>query len=88
METARRWYDDHEEVYSAAERTVAHYHALGFLSAAARRTGDDPAARSYGERQRALRARDPGKLAAYLADPHMNYSKWPEFKAAQLPETR
>jgi tetratricopeptide (TPR) repeat protein len=80
MEAALRWFREHEDVYSVAEQTVAQYHGLSFLAATSKRMQDDASAQSYGSRLRELRARDPETLAAYLADPHMNYSKWSEFR--------
>jgi tetratricopeptide (TPR) repeat protein len=80
MAQALQWYQDHEEVYARAERTVARYNGLSFLSSAHKRLNDRENAQRYMGELRDLAAQDPKRLAAYLADPHVNFFKWDSFR--------
>ncbi len=80
MAQALQWYQDHEEVYARAERTVARYNGLSFLSSAHKRLNDSENAQHYMGELRDLAAQDPKRLAAYLADPHVNFFKWNNFR--------
>ncbi len=80
MAQALQWYQDHEEVYARAERTVARYNGLTFLSSAYKRLNDSENAQHYMGELRDLAAHDPKRLAAYLADPHVNFFKWNNFR--------
>lgn len=80
MAQALQWYQDHEEVYARAERTVARYNGLSFLSSAHKRLNDSENAQHNMGELRDLAAQDPKGLAAYLADPHVNFFKWKNFR--------
>ena len=80
MAQALQWYQDHQEVYAQAERTVARYNGLSFLSSAHQRLNNGENAQHYMGELRDLAAQDPEKLAAYLADPHVNFFKWENFR--------
>ncbi|MDA2934619.1 tetratricopeptide repeat protein [Acidobacteria bacterium AH-259-D05] len=80
MEQALKWYQGNEEVYARAERTAAHYHGLSFLRNAYRQLSNEEKMDHYMHRINQLVAQDPKRLAAYLADPHLNFYKWREFR--------
>jgi tetratricopeptide (TPR) repeat protein len=81
MEDALKWYDENEGVYSEAERTVVRYNGLNFLFNAYNRLEEPEKAKFSEDEIAKLRDRDPKKLAAYLADPHLTFAKWPTFEA-------
>ncbi len=87
MAQAIEWYQDHEEVYARAERTVLRYHGLSFLSSTHRRLNNREKSEQYTRALRDLSTQDPKKLAAYLADPHLNFYKWQDFRDRKNPET-
>ncbi|MBI4447199.1 MAG: tetratricopeptide repeat protein [Acidobacteria bacterium] len=80
MEQALQWYRENEEVYSRAEQTVLQYQGMNFLVAVYRKLDNLEKVNLYVNQITELRNQDPQKLAAYLADPHLNFYKWREFK--------
>jgi len=80
MAQALQWYQEHEEVYARAERTVARYNGLSFLSSAHKKLNDRENAEHYMGELKIFSAQDPKRLAAYLADPHLNFFKWNSFR--------
>jgi tetratricopeptide (TPR) repeat protein len=87
MAQALGWYQDNEEVYARAERTVLRYHGLSFLSSTHRRLNNREKAAQYTRELADLSAQDSSKLAAYLADPHLNFYKWQDFRDRKNRET-
>ena len=87
MAQALQWYQDNEEVYARAERTVLRYHGLSFLSSTHRRLNNREEAAQYARALTDLSAQDSSKLAAYLADPHLNFYKWQDFRDRKSRET-
>jgi len=87
MAQALEWYQDNEEVYARAERTVLRYHGLSFLSSTHQRLNNREKAGQYTRALTDLSAQDPKKLAAYLADPHLNFFKWQDFRDRKTPES-
>lgn len=83
MEEALKWYADNEDVYSHAEQTVLQYQGLGLLSKTYERMAEPERVKGCEDRLTALRNKEGTRLAAYLADPHFDFSKWPEFKATR-----
>jgi tetratricopeptide (TPR) repeat protein len=83
MEEALKWYADNEDVYSHAELTVLQYQGLGLLATTYERMAEPEKVKASEDRLTALRNKEGTRLAAYLADPHLDFSKWPEFKATR-----
>ena len=83
MEDALKWYENNDDVYSHAERTVLQYQGLGLLATTYENMAEPEKARSSEDRITALRDKEGSRLLAYLADPHLDFSKWPAFKAAK-----
>jgi hypothetical protein len=81
MEDALKWYSENEEVYSQAEQSVVQYQGLSFLSVAYNALNEPEKAQFFTDRIAELRSKDPRKLEAYLADPHINFSKWGQFES-------
>jgi tetratricopeptide (TPR) repeat protein len=81
MEDALRWYA-RSDVYGEAERTLVRYNGLSFLAGTYRRLNQPERAKMSEDEILRLRERDPQKLAAYLADPHLTFARWPGFQAA------
>jgi tetratricopeptide (TPR) repeat protein len=65
MEDARRWYEANADVYAEAERTLASYQSLSFLTAVYNRLEQPDRVAALARELEALRTRDPEKLAAY-----------------------
>ena len=90
MEEALEWYSDHDPVYTQAEHTLAQYRGFQFLTNLYRKLGNQEKAKSYTDQAKELVSKNPQKVATYLADPHLDFSKWGEFKKklAQQEPTR
>ena len=83
MEDALKWYENNEDVYRHAEQTVLLYQGLGLLATTYENMAEPEKAKATEDRTTALRDKEGSRLSAYLADPHLDFSKWPEFKAAR-----
>ncbi|MBI4456070.1 MAG: tetratricopeptide repeat protein [Acidobacteria bacterium] len=80
MEETLQWYQDNQKVYSQAEQTVVEYQGLNFLIDIYKKLNQPEKTKYFSSRLSELRTKDPKKLAAYLADPHLNFYMWREFK--------
>ena len=83
MEDALKWYENNEDVYSHAEQAVLQYQGLGVLATTYENMAEPEKAKTCEDRVTALRVKEGSRLSAYLADPHLDFSKWREFKAAR-----
>ena len=72
-----------EDVYSHAEQAVLQYQGLGLLATTYENMAEPQKAKTCKDRVTALRVKEGSRLWAYLADPHLDFSKWPDFKAAR-----
>ncbi len=79
-ERALEWYSQYPEVYNQAEHTMIHYHGLHLLSSLHGKLRNSEKAADYRVQAQELASKDPLKFATYLADPHLNFAKWDEFK--------
>lgn len=80
MEEALKWYSGHDIVYAQAEHTLARHRGLHFLTQTYGKLGNQEKANYYTDQAKELVSENPQKFAAYLADPHLNFHKWAEFK--------
>ena len=87
MEMALQWYSDYAIVYNQAELTMAQFRGFQFLTRQYQQLGNQEKVTYYRDQSKELLSENPQKLANYLADPHLNFYKWEEFKS-RLAEER
>ena len=79
LEQALEWYSGYDSVYSQAEHALVQYHGLHLLTNLYQKLSNPEKVEYYKTQATELASQDPQRLATYLADPHLNFSKWEEF---------